>query len=141
LKFGPVVGLNYIQTNIDSYQELGNVLLTQTVDEQLNEFLIGEVGVQLRYKSHNFSTFTNLTLEHDFTIEEFRVIDSSYSMSPEKKVFIPVSDFKHNNSVRLLSGLDVEIDFGLELSFLVDFRFNNDERDAWMVGTNVNYSF
>ena len=141
LKFGPVVGLNYIQTNIDSYQELGNVLLTQTVDEQLNEFLIGEVGVQLRYKSHNFSTFTNLTLEHDFTIEEFRVIDSSYSMSPEKKVFIPVSDFKHNNSVRLLSGLDVEIAIGLDLSFLVDFRFNNDETDAWMVGANVNYSF
>jgi len=141
LKFGPVVGLNYIQTNIDSYQELGNVLLTQIVDEQLNEFLIGEVGVQLRYKSHNFSTFTNLTLEHDFTIEEFRVIDSSYSMSPDKKVFIPVSDFKHNNSVRLLSGLDVEIDFGLELSFLVDFRFNNDDTDAWMVGANVNYPF
>ncbi len=142
LKLGPVFGLNYIKTNIDNYQELGNALLTQRVDEQINEFLIGEVGVQLRYGSHNFSTFTNLTLEHDFTIEEFRVINSSYSMLPENKVFIiPVSDFKQRNSVRLLSGLDVEIAAGLDLSFIVDFRFNNDDTDAWMVGGNVNYSF
>ncbi len=141
LKFGPVFGLNYIKTNIDDYQELGDVLLTQRVDEQINDFLIGEVGVQLRYGSHNFSTFTNLTLEHDFNIEEFRVINSTFSISPDKKVFIPVSDFKNSNSVRLLSGLDVEVAVGLDLSFLVDFRFNNDETDAWMVGANVNYSF
>ncbi len=141
LKFGPVFGLNYIKTNIDDYQELGDVLLTQRVDEQNHKALIGEAGVQLRYGSHNFSTFTNLTLEHDFNMEEFRVINSTFSMSPDKKVFIPVSDFKHSNSVRLQSGLDVEIYFGLELSFLVDFRFNNDDTDAWMVGANVNYSF
>lgn len=141
LKLGPIVGLSYIKTNIDKYQELGNVLLTQMVDEQSNEDLIGEAGVQLRYKSHNFSTFTNLTLERDFTIGGFHLINSSYSISADKSFFTPIYDFKNRNSVRLHSGLDVEIDFGLELSFLVDFRFNNDDTDAWMVGANVNYPF
>ena len=141
LKLGPIVGLSYIKTNIDQYQELGNVLLTQMVDEQINEALIGEVGVQLRYKSHNFSTFTNLTLERDFTIGGFNVVNTSYSISPDNSFFTPIYDFKDRNSVRLQSGLDVEIDFGLELSFLVDFRFDNDETDAWMVGANVNYPF
>ncbi len=141
LKFGPVVGLSYIKTNIDNYQELGDVLLTQRVDEQNYKALIGEAGVQLRYGSNRVSTFTNLTLEHDFKIEGFRVINTSYSMSPDNRVFTPVYDFKSSNSVRLNSGLDVKIAFGLDVSLFVDFRFDNDETDAWMLGGNVHYSF
>jgi len=141
LEFGPVVGLTYIKTSIDHYQELGHVLLTQRVDEQVYEALIGEAGVQLRYGSNRVSTFANLTLEHDFKIEGFRVINTSYSMSPDNRVFTPVYDFKNSNSVRLQSGFDVEIAFGLDVSFFVDFRFDNDEKDAWLLGANVNYSF
>jgi len=62
-------------------------------------------------------------------------------MSPDNRVFTPVYDFKNSNSVRLQSGLDVEIAFGLDVSFVVDFRFGNDEKDAWLLGANVNYSF
>lgn len=70
VRVGSLVGLLYDYTNVDPYTETGDPIITQFVARQKLEGLTGSAGVQFRAPfavgAHAFSSFVNLTAEHDF---------------------------------------------------------------------------
>lgn len=69
LRVGPIGGLRYARTEIDDYTETGDRVLTQHVDRQIAEQLVGSIGAQfsraLAFDTAAANVYLNLTAERD----------------------------------------------------------------------------
>ncbi len=69
VRLGPIAGLRYAHTRIGDYTETGDSVLTQHVDRQIAEQLVGSVGAQfarsLTFDSSAVNGYLNLTAERD----------------------------------------------------------------------------
>ena len=77
VSFGPTGGLRYSRTAIDGYREAGAGPLNLTVDDQLNESMIGSVGLRGESRLESgigtvVSQF-HLSYEHEFRDSDHRV--------------------------------------------------------------------
>jgi outer membrane lipase/esterase len=70
LRVGPIAGLTYASTTVNSYTESGDAALTLSVGKQTVEALVGSVGAQARMPfitgGQAFGSYVNLTAERDF---------------------------------------------------------------------------
>jgi outer membrane lipase/esterase len=84
-RFGPIVGLIYLNARVNGYSETGDPVLTLALNNQTVEALIGSAGGQLRYAFplglRTINTFLNLTAENDFLGED-RVIQYNATSAP-----------------------------------------------------------
>ncbi len=69
VRLGPIAGLRYAHTRIGDYTETGDSVLTQHVDRQIAEQLVGSVGAQfarsLTFDSSAVNGYLNLTAERE----------------------------------------------------------------------------
>ena len=107
LRVGPVAGLSYINAQIAGYTETGDSLLTNVVDRQTLENLTGSAGVQLRAPlvlgSAMFSSFVNVTAEHDF-IGSGRTFVTTQVSTPLLPVLTPI-DSRSRTYGKIASGV------------------------------------
>lgn len=93
LRAGPIAGLSYTHAQIAAYTESGDSLLTNTVDQQKLESLVGSLGVQLRaplaMAGAIYSPYVNVTAEHDF-IGSARTLITTQLSTPLLPVLTPI---------------------------------------------------
>jgi len=93
LRVGPTAGLAYTNAQIAGYTETGDILLTNIVNAQRLENLIGSAGVQFRAPlavgNGIYSPFVNLTAEHDF-IGSGRTLITTQVTTPLLPVLTPI---------------------------------------------------
>lgn len=69
-RVGPIAGLNYARSHINTYTETGDPLLTFTVSQPDLASLTGSAGIQVRMPivlgANLLTPYVNLTAEHDF---------------------------------------------------------------------------
>lgn len=84
-RLGPIVGVVYAQSNIGSYNENGDSLLTLHVNSQNVEATLGSAGAQLRYaflmNGGPVDTYLNVTAENNFQ-GNGRIIQFSATSAP-----------------------------------------------------------
>lgn len=129
LRLGPIGGLNYTNVAIDGYTESGDILVTQIVQAQRFDSLIGSAGVQLRLPfaalGGRYDPFVNVTAEHDF-IGDGRIITTSQSTTALLPVLSPVAAVNRTYG-KVAGGIAAQL--GANVSATVN-AFGTFEREA-----------
>lgn len=94
VRIGPIGSLNYTAGSIAGYTETGDFMLTQIVNRQDVESLIGSAGVQFRFpfavNSALYSPYINVTAEHDF-LGDGRVVTTTQTSTLLLPVMTPTN--------------------------------------------------
>lgn len=120
VRFGPLAGLAYTRSNIASYTETGDPLLTFAVGRQSLDALTGSAGVQLRVPvllgGHAMSPYLNLTVEHEF-LDGNRTLLATETQSPDLPIYTPIEGEGHETYGKLQAGVSAALDESLSLVF------------------------
>lgn len=90
-RIGPILGLMYADSHVNSYSESGDALLTQSVSGQHENSLTGSAGLQARFPvalptGTIVSPYVDLTAERDF-LGNGRVLTTAFTAAPALPIY------------------------------------------------------
>lgn len=126
-RIGPILGLMYADSHVNSYSESGDALLTQSVSGQHENSLTGSAGLQARFPialpaNTILSPYVDLTAEHNF-LRNGRVLTTAFTSAPALPIYSIVAGsgagtygmlaggVSGNIAPRLSAGVQAEVTF------------------------------
>ncbi|HFQ7114151.1 TPA: autotransporter domain-containing protein [Pseudomonas aeruginosa] len=141
---GPIAGLSYSKTKVDSFRETGDALLTYQVDSQEQESTIGEVGVQLRASllkgEHPIDGYVDLTWQHEFGDRD-RTVTTALTQSPLLPIQTDVRDFESRGQAMIGGGVLFTLSDALSVGFGASSLIDNGNGNGYQISSSLDYRF
>lgn len=143
LRVGPIAGLSYTHAQLAAYTESGDSLLTNMVDQQKLESLVGSAGVQLRaplaLDGAIYSPYVNLTAEHDF-IGSARTLITTQLSTPLLSVLTPI-DARGRTYGKVAAGVAAAISNTVSANLTVVSSFARSDGNDYGVNGGLKVAF
>jgi uncharacterized protein YhjY with autotransporter beta-barrel domain len=145
LRAGPIAGLTYVHTRVDSYTEKGDPLLTFNVSAQTLDSLTGNLGLRFlapfRAGGSLVVPYLNVMLEHQFG-------DATRTLTVDQvqtTLFLPIStsspNFEARTYGRFEGGITLQLAPDLSASVSAASTFARGEGEDFRIGTGLNFRF
>lgn len=138
LQAGPLAGLTYVNSQLGSYTERGDPVLTYAVGRQTVESLIGSAGAQFRFPlavgGLTLSPYVNVTAEQDF-LGSRRTILATLTQSPLLPISTPVTGRGGSTYGAVQAGISAPITARTSIAINVATTFAR--RDGNDLGGNI----
>lgn len=143
-RVGPLASMTYSKVWIDRYTESGDPLLTQSVNTQNTDSLVGAAGVQVRRPfataGRVISPFVNLTAEREFMGgSRFLVTAQTYAL--DLPTTTRVRGYGGGTYGRFAAGASIELGGGLSAMLNGSSTFARKSGDDYLLNGGLKYSF
>ena len=143
-RLGPLASLTYGKVWIDNYAESGDPLLTQSVNGQSTDSLVGAAGIQVRrpfaIAGHAISPFANLTAEREF-MGGSRSLVTAQTYALDLPTTPRIGGYGGGTYGRFAAGASIELGAGLSAMLNGSSTFARKNGDDYLLNGGLKYSF
>ena len=144
-RIGPILGLTYADSQVNSYSESGDPLLTQSVSGQHENSLTGSAGLQARFPialpaGTIVSPYVDLTAQHDF-LGNGRVLTTAFTSAPALPIYSTVASSGTGTYGMLTGGVSGNIAPRLSAGIQGEVTFARPGGNDYGVTANLAYRF
>lgn len=144
-RIGPILGLTYADSHVDSYSESGDALLTQSVSGQHENSLTGSAGLQARFPvalpaGPVLSPYVDLTAERNF-LGNSRVLNTAFTSAPGLPIYSIVAGSGSGTYGMVTGGLSGTIAPRLSAGIQAEATFARPGGNDYGFTANLAYRF
>ena len=143
-RLGPLANLTYSKVWIDKYTESGDPLLTQSVNGQNTDSLLGAAGIQVRrpfpIAGHVINPFVNLTAEREF-MGGSRFLLTAQTYALDLPTTTKVRGYGGGTYGRFAAGASMELGAGFSAMLNGSSTFARKNGDDYLLNGGIKYGF
>ncbi|EAA3799147.1 hypothetical protein DOQ73_23090 [Salmonella enterica subsp. enterica] len=141
---GPFIGVKYLHSEVDSFDEHGDELLNYEVRSQTLSSKTAEAGLRIQapftIQDYSIGSFLSVAWQHEFG-DDSRTLEASLEQAPLLPIKTSIDNYGARNYGVVSGGLSAGLTENLRASLTVSSTFARDKGDAHQVGASLDYSF
>lgn len=144
-RIGPIIGLTFVDSQVNAYAESGDPLITQSVAGQHEHSLAGDAGLQARFPvalptGLVVSPYVDLTAERNL-LGNSRVLTTAFTAAPALPIYSSVAGSGTGTYGRVSGGLSGNITPSLSAAIQADVTFARPGGNDYGVTADFAYRF